>query len=345
MGLCLLGFALAASLVRRVTPWPHEYGLQAKYEYLAEHREEFDTLFIGSSSTFYGLIPPSFDAFTAQAGTVTRSFNFGVGGMTALESDYVLQQVLKLGMPKLRRVFVESEYDWEGRIWDWRNRFSPRAVHWHSFEHTALAVGALLDAEVGPAQKDPLWRWKEVGVHLQLAGRKLVGLGQGPRIFAAWSGRDAHLVEPRPAELDALRGYVDLDQIRTPEAQSAREDFLASASDYLERVAQLDAGNAAAVAIDGHPSSAGIRAQVTAIREHGAEALFYIGPRDFARPASYRLAEAGVIPILFGFNQPSRYPELYEIENHFDRSHLDREGAELYTRLLAEAFVEHLRTQ
>jgi hypothetical protein len=340
--LTLAGFLGVSGLLRRIAPWPHEYGMRAKFEYLRDHREDFDTLFVGSSSTFYGVMPRRFDELTAAAGVPTRSFNLGVGGMTALEGDHFLTEVLALDLPDLRWVFVESEFEWEARIWDWRNAWSPRSVNWHCPEHSLLALRCLHGANPEAPDADAWRSLREGWTHVGLAVRKATGLTQGPRIASALFGLDRERVQPSRAELEAEHGFVDLDQLKTPEAIQARKDFLRESDAFVERVRHLEEQNGAAIPVDVNFSRRGIELQVERVRAHGADPLYYIGPRDFPRAHSYRLAEAGVIPALFGFNQPSRYPELYEVDNRLDRSHLDRDGAEHYTRYLARAFVEHL---
>ena len=90
------------------------------------------------------------------------------------------------------------------------------------------------------------------------------------------------------------------------------------------------------------PGLEATQAQIQAVREHGAEPIYYTTPRPTALPWAYTLARDGVYPQFFGYNRPGKYPELYEPENHFDANHLRRSGAELFTRLLATDFADWL---
>ena len=43
-------FALVASVLRPLVPWPEERGLRAKFEYVRDHRDEIDAIYVGSSA-------------------------------------------------------------------------------------------------------------------------------------------------------------------------------------------------------------------------------------------------------------------------------------------------------
>lgn len=43
-------------------------------------------------------------------------------------------------------------------------------------------------------------------------------------------------------------------------------------------------------------------------------------------PERCRLHQAGTVPILFAFNDPARFPELFRLEIRCDRGHLNPRG-------------------
>src|SRR5947207_2206779 len=55
--------------------------VREKFAYYAAHASDYDTLFIGTSRVYRGMMPEVFDRLTAEAGRPTHSFNFGVDGM------------------------------------------------------------------------------------------------------------------------------------------------------------------------------------------------------------------------------------------------------------------------
>ena len=68
-----------------------------KLEFFAKHKDEFDTLFLGSSRFYYAILARRFSIRRSRARTASRpaAFNFGIDGMHPPENFYVLEQILK----------------------------------------------------------------------------------------------------------------------------------------------------------------------------------------------------------------------------------------------------------
>src|SRR4051794_37782700 len=117
-------------------------GVATKLKYFSEHKNEFDTLFVGTSHFYYGVSPVIFDQTTRAAGLPTHSFNFGVDGMHPPENFYVLEQILKTRPRNLKWVVFELG-DVQTK---WDNIFgTERAVYWHDWPRTALTLKKALD--------------------------------------------------------------------------------------------------------------------------------------------------------------------------------------------------------
>ena len=80
-----------------------------------------------------------------------------------------------------------------------------------------------------------------------------------------------------------------------------------------------------------------------AIEATGAEPIFILAPVLHSRGEARKAHRRGILPALLAFDDPSLYPQLYEVGNRFDMTHLNRRGALIYSELLAQRFVEHLR--
>src|SRR5207245_5026117 len=103
-------FLITCAGLHAILPFPEiDGGVSQKFRFFAAHKDEFDTLFIGSSRIYFQISPAIFDRATRESGLPTHSFNFGIGGMYLPETGYLLEQMLKLKPLKLRWVF--SEYD------------------------------------------------------------------------------------------------------------------------------------------------------------------------------------------------------------------------------------------
>lgn len=183
--LFLAGFSAVAAGVRTLVPWPEEYGLRAKYEFFAEHRDEFDVVYVGSSRVFRAFDPLVFDAELAASGVEARSFNFGVGGMRGFEQDFVLRRLLELEPARLEWVLLEGG-EWDPEFDYSFNAFSWRSVFWHSPGET-LAVLATLWKGGGP----PLHRLELARQHLLLALHRFSSYGQGREVLKDLLGETA----------------------------------------------------------------------------------------------------------------------------------------------------------
>jgi hypothetical protein len=297
---------------------------------------------VGSSVTAYGVIPGAFDAVMGERGRPMRSFNFGVGGMSTLEADHLLRRLLDLAPERLRWVFVESA-GWDPRLYYESNIFAPRTVRWHDVLHTRYAIECLPKVQGAPSAKaGPYWKWKTAWTHLLLMGVNVANVGQGTTIARAMLDRDAAEVLPTREELERLAGYVDLDVIEGDEWRKRRERFAAELPRYRDRVAAIDAANASFPPLERHANLDALADQLAAIEASGASAVYYSGPRTAPTPMSFSLQRAGLIPNFFAFNQPQKYPELYDPAAHFDPNHLTRAGAETFTRRFATEFADSL---
>ena len=82
------------------------------------------------------------------------------------------------------------------------------------------------------------------------------------------------------------------------------------------------------------------RSYAARFRKIGAAPLFVVPPLIFQSPVSFRQSPPG--PLL-SFNNATTYPMLFDTKVRIDDAHLTREGAEEFTRLLAQEFVRRAR--
>src|SRR5207302_10046083 len=123
-------------------------GVSQKFRFFAAHKDEFDTLFIGSSRIYFQISPAIFDRVTRESGLPTHSFNFCIGGMYLPESAYLLEQILNLKPRNLKWVFIE--YDELQTKWSPENQTSRRALHWADWKRVSLLLRKLSDAGTAP---------------------------------------------------------------------------------------------------------------------------------------------------------------------------------------------------
>lgn len=325
--------------ISAIVPWPAEYGLQAKFEHFAHHRDEYEAVFIGSSRMFRGVDPTVFDATLAERGIRLHSFNLAVGGMDTFEQDYLLRRVLALDAPRLRWVFIEGG-PWNPRFGHSFNTFSTRSVFWHSPDQTRRALGsvALLDA--------PLHEKLHLALtHLELAARRATAYGEGRRVLARMRGP---IPDPRdrqlgPEELGPSQGYVPREQQTGQPHGELYDRLFEDSTVYDDAMRRIEASRGTPVDLERTNLDA-LEDQLRAAHDHGVELIYVVLPGYEPSVERPYLHERGLIPLLFDYNQPERYPQLTRLENRYDVRHLNRQGATILSRLLADDFAAHLGT-
>src|ERR1700736_109154 len=133
---CVGCFCLAAIALHVSLPPPNIAGVTPQLRFVAAHADEIDTLFIGSSRVYHGLNPRVFDQATTAGGLPTHSYNFGVDGMSAPESFYVMDQILASKPRNLRWVFLEFD-DLQVTI-PIEHLRTRRALYWNDSNRTRL---------------------------------------------------------------------------------------------------------------------------------------------------------------------------------------------------------------
>lgn len=314
-----LSVALLTLLAQRPAAFPQLDSFSDKLHAFAAERHVIDVIFVGSSRVQRGVVPPVFDAEMAARGLPVRSFNLGVAGMTGHEANAFVRRILAMGPARLRVVVVEAGA-WDPRLPP-RNRFKLRAILWHDTTETAAVLRSTLKLAAPVGERADL-----AATHLAHFAARYLALGRGGDIVRSWLASPK--IDPAMAR---WRGFE-------PYAESAyrlhpwRRRFLQNLEEYRADVARL-------------------------VREEpwmraGAEmdstvplVVHVVPPVPRPTPELERLHADGAIPHLLRFNRPAVYPELFAVEHRFDREHLTQDGAEIWSRRLAEEMARRLATE
>lgn len=307
----LLAFGLVSAVLDARAPFPEVPVAAPKLAHLAQHREDFDALFIGSSRVQFQVMPAIFDQAAA-----THSFNLGVAGMVPPESLYFARCVLALRLPRLKWLFIElADLD---PVIDTRNASSARAAYWHDARHTSLAIRDLWSSSRPTARKLEI-----LAAHARLFATRAAGIGRGAALLAPRFTPPARK-EKRPAvlenggfstvttppltpdQLGRIRGTLD-------EMHSRPWPLVPLRPAYREALLDL-AGE---------------------IRRAGVEPVFFIAPNFNWRD---RLAAPDAVRLLT-FHDEARHAALLDPRHFADTVHLNATGAALFSRALAEEFT------
>jgi hypothetical protein len=324
--IAVAAFLLSCTLLHRVLPPPRIPQISAKLDYFASHKDELDAVFIGSSRFRRHISPLIFDRVMAESGVPTRTFNFGVDAMHPPESFYVLDQILATQPGHLKWVFIELN----GLHTHWSQEFyrSERLVYWHDWPRTLAVLQKLL----GTRGKVSLIRLIRRAIverdttasHLSLWVKKFSNFGRGsagltnlgesePENVAdtfgpqgdGWSPIDGPQPNKKPERADES---TDVQQAKAPR----------SIDDYAVRMYSTYADR---------------------IRSRGAVPVFVVPPVVGRLPVN---SSAGAAADILAFDDPAAYPNLFRADVRIDVGHMNRTGAEQFSRLLAQRFVADL---
>lgn len=324
----IAGFCTTALGLHLFLPAPQIDGISAKIQFIQEHGDEIDTLFIGSSRVYHGVNPAVFDGITAAAGVPTRSYNFGVDAMLPPETFYVVDQILAAQPRKLRWVFIELE-DLQVTVSSEHAR-TQRARSWHDWPRTWIVTRKLLNLDAHQKWKQKRRRILQNQNALAMHGSLLL------KRFAN-TGRFFDLTHWYPQEEDASQleyepkgdGYAPATLPMDDERRARYEAWVAG-----------DPAFAKPREIDRYADRA-FRNYVEKFRAIGVTPIFFVTPGSTAFvPSKFIGTQPAAV---MAFNDARAFPSLYLANFRIDEAHLNASGADEFTRLLALRFLSWKR--
>jgi hypothetical protein len=326
-----IGVLLGSSaLVSQVDPFREVPTLREKWDHWLEHKDDYDTIFIGTSRMYRGLKPKVFDEVTAAGGVPTRTFNFGVDAMLPPEDAYVAEYILRNPSKNLRWVFVELGVfidDFEDREPD-----SIRSSHWHDWRRTWLCIRANLWPK-GKKEKWKKWFTSENGkpwpadiawTHFRLFVKKSLNLGRGAAAL-----EDLMLGKgPKPFSLgpgrDGYNPYKDAKTLAGPEVD-----------EYMRVLEKRQRSPAKFSQLKTYHQEC-FDDEVKLVRAVSAKPIALVGPTT--GPLRLRPAESSGVPVI-DLCDVHAYPQLYAPDVRIDHAHINDKGADIFSRMVAEQFL------
>jgi len=301
-------------------------GVAAKLRYFSEHKDEFDTVVVGTSQLYHSISPELFDATTRENGMPTRTFNFGIDGMHPPESFFVLDQILKTKPEKLKWVLLELG---ELRARGFDILGTQRAVYWHDWRRTELSLKKAWDPRGNAPwfiKVSRLWLARRDFIsNLTLFGKQVANVGRVHDLLpAAERERYADAASELGPHGDGYRTAGN--------AMSAEK-----AASFQQRLAKEISG--ATQEYFDPTTEKGYRDAAARIRVAGATPVFVVTPVIFQKKTVFR--QSPPAPVLV-FNDARKYPQFYDPKIRIDDGHLTQTGAEDFCRALAREFVSRV---
>jgi hypothetical protein len=340
VGIGALAFVLACAALNRLLSAPKIDPVVPNLGFFREHRDDFDTLFIGSSHVHHQIAPAIFDRTMRAAGHPTRAFNLGLNGMVPPENFYLMDQVLKTKPRNLKWVFVELG-ELETKPYPGSEQTS-RVLYWHDWKRTLLLLRAILEADpkdgavallpgmggTFASRPGTLEKRNLLFFHSVLFAKNFANVGQRSALarWVRWLWKKELPSKDIGPNGD---GYTPVNKkVMATEATSDASD--------LQRMDETETRFVSAV------TASAYREMADDVRRSGAVPIFLVTP-NAGQTRLGLLPEFGMAAAVMSFNNAKQYPELYRKEMRFDPDHLNGAGSENFTRLLAEEFLRRLQ--
>lgn len=355
---CIRALLVAATWVTgfSVTAWiagvclpPAElpWLVRQKIDHLARQGDAYDILFIGSSHMQFHIMPSVFDHFLAGHGIALKSFNAGVAAMAPLEDGYFLDEILRLPHRRLRWIFIELAPVRSGI--DRQRTGTERADYWHDWERFIIVTKRALQ-RMSRVRKSlaasPTKPWRErieacippltdFTAHARSFAVRSVHFGRGAIVARGW-------ILPKRQKRPRDDGALGTDG----DGWSRSADALQRISG--ERLAHFEAAYANCLRTPSRQdteddvSDEALEILLPKVRRAGAVPILVVPPtpsEEYYFPRPERARELAI----FDFSDVRKYPDLFRTENRQDIDHLNAAGAELFTRILADRFLEIAR--
>ncbi|MFL6537096.1 MAG: hypothetical protein ACJ8JD_02830 [Chthoniobacterales bacterium] len=323
----LMAFIATCVIIHAMLPLPlPQLGyVNQKLRFLAARRDDYDTIFIGSSRTFRGISPAVFDRTSAAAGRPHHSFNLGIDGMWPPEQFYILDALLKFQPHTWRWVFIELDDVQIDLPPELKN--TERAVYWHDLPRTAQIFRKVLRADqqhsiAGISRR--LWQRRNALVlHVRLFLQRIANVGRASSIFGDWFAEEA--IDRRDYLGPDGDGHIPVDLQLSGERAEVYDRWLRRESSErqshrLDRIADK-----------------AYRTYASRFARFGAKTAFFVTPASPSLlPSDFAQQPA---PTLFIFNDPAKYPALYKLDARWDENHLNAIGAARFSQLFAETLL------
>ncbi|MFT6081112.1 MAG: hypothetical protein ACI8UD_002146 [Planctomycetota bacterium] len=336
ISLFLVGMLATSTVIRHFDALPFWSSSRQKAAFLAVAFDQVDTLFLGSSRVHRGIIPEVFDHEMQTLGHPCASFNLGLAGSRMHDAQRLLNWVLEQKPRRLQRVFIElHSYDQSIREGQWMSNLMTET---HAPSTLAPRLRSIALSKVSVAAK-----LTTVAYTLAHTVVNALRIGQGARILddcsRRWSGRS-----PRHFHIIADRGFTPLDPANETRDYRRRQHD-AWVSDPERAASMLDYKRKDLIPDRTHGGfdHEACRAQIATLRDAGIELVYVLMPSY----SVHFLGRDGVEDIkdevkVISFEDPDRHAALYEFELWFDRSHLVKQGAQIFSAELARTYAASL---
>jgi hypothetical protein len=294
-----------------------------KLAFFEKHKDEIDTVFVGTSRIYRGVSPEVFDETLRQSGHESHSFNAAADAMASPESVMMVRRLVALSPRRLKRVFLEPTT--RISIPENPEKITPRTVYWQNGDALQFALEKFL-FDLRPNGKTFAAAWRSFAMYLRVFLRNECNIGRGFEELQ----KLASSVKPKDLSYELgpdQDGYF-------PKSDPMSDEMLATYHEKLEGMKRSVSRPAA--------DPVNERQFARLYRELAAKRislLFVLPPTPVEYGIHIELPDG--VPV-FAFNDPVRFESLYRDDHRLDYEHLNEKGGKEFSRLLAQGVALYL---
>ena len=323
-----LSFVIASAgislTLRAMEPDPELLVLSPKLRHFQDNRETYNTVFLGTSRTFYHIVPDEVESAAEAAGcSGMRVYNFGVFGLNGAEQDWLINEILTTDGSNLNTLIIEDPLPAERQFSDVT---STRARYFHQ----PALYGSYASDILSFPESTPKHAFR-LGVFGYGVLHDLSGVGRAAEAVFP----DAIQYEPDVFDF-SRHGFEALGSVRTKEIDARRADFEAQPDRFLALIEAFAAGPES----DPSARAAYHAKRLARIERTGVRAGLFISPDvgELRRTpwVGTALSETYADAMVLNYNRPDQYANLFTRALWFDFSHLNETGAKLLSRSIGQ---------
>jgi hypothetical protein len=322
----LMNVALYSLVYKKLLPyyWGSNE-ISDKREYLLQNRGLYNSLFIGSSKTHNQINPLLFDQMAKEAGLNLKSYNFGVGGLTPMESLHIYENLLLQDSLTFKYAFIEL--DWLGTI-RYENLNVPRSFYWLDSKNYLASVSSIVQSSV------PLERRAWGLFHYSLDyTENMLNVGKVQEVLKFSKHRREQTITAADSNV-VFHGFVPIKESMGDTEQELYDEVRTSAQEGVRNFEMLSKEEFSTPFLRRLQS-------IIAISEQRGITPFFVVPLQW-KYYQYRelvpvINAIGMDKVLCLFDI-EKYKHVYQKDFFADPNHLNAKGAVVYTQQLFENF-------
>jgi hypothetical protein len=292
--------------------------ISLKRSFLMQNHKKFNTVFVGSSLTYYHIIPKLFDSLVNPVRT--SSFNFGSTVLTCPETYYITEKLTGLDNITPDYLFIELHNILVPKDEDW---FKVRFKYFMDLPTYSFIVHSILHQSNNVTKpglfKNHTIQFIEHSMNMDLTVNYLKRAETNifPKIYYT------------------QRGYLSILRFTEKRGQIDTSDVSHILRIWADKYRKYkDATNANEVDL------LKIQNLIDQFKQKGTHLIFILQSKSDYDTLDELLALYNRIPSANKINMadPDRFPEFFELSNAFDKIHYNDKGAEIFTKHLAEEF-------